>query len=253
MDGTTVTCSNCGSQVRAGVRFCPECGRIMSDAAAADKGRVAGGSEAGADLGQASTDDWRDTLSRGESGSLGSSSGDVGALGGETRQIPETPFPAPYGEPGTGNSGSGTDSGAYTAPPIYGGYTPPAQSGSSSAPTQANPPPPPRYDDRPQYTPPPGPAGRPTQTRDYTPPVVGIPTPMDPMLAPVPMGYGQPMVGFNCPYCRTTIPPVSRERVSQTGWIVLVILLITCFPLFWIGLLIKEPYRVCSQCGNTLS
>src|SRR5688572_5899469 len=109
-----------------------------------------------------------------------------------------------------------------------------------------SPPPPPRYDDRPQYSPPPPPRyEQEFESSAYSPPRHDQ--------LPVPMAYNQPVVGFQCPYCRTTIPPVTRERVSQTGWIVLALLIIFCLPLFWIGLLIKEPYRVCSQCANVLS
>ena len=162
MDAETVTCGNCGSEVSAGMRFCPQCGRIMA-------------------------------------------------------QPPETEDDI---------------------------SSPSAESGPQ---TQYNLPPPPRYNDRPQYAPPPPPPPR------YDPSVGGAYAPPRYDQLPVPMGYGQTMVGFQCPFCRTTMPPLSRERVSQTGWIVLALLIIFCFPLFWIGLLIKEPYRVCSQCGNTLS
>jgi hypothetical protein len=111
---------------------------------------------------------------------------------------------------------------------------------------QLAPPPPPRYDSRPQYAPPPPAAyGQVFESGAFSPPRYDQ--------LPVPMGYNQPVGGFQCPYCRTTMPPISMERVSQTGWIVLALLIIFCLPLFWIGLLIKEPYRVCSQCRNVLS
>ncbi len=38
-------------------------------------------------------------------------------------------------------------------------------------------------------------------------------------------------------------------RISVAGWIVFAVLLLFCFPLFWIGLLIKEEYRSCYECG----
>lgn len=215
MGGAISTCNNCGSQIPAGVRFCPECGRIMSEGAGSGSGAVTpgGGSErAGADRGRV----------RGGLGEAGGSSRS-GPLGDETREIPETQFPTPYAEGGLG--------GAPTQ------YSPPPSS-----------PPPPRYDDRPQYTPPPPMYGQGQPQGAYNPYA-----PPAPGSLPVPMAYGQTAIGFQCPFCRATMPPLTRERVSQTGWIVLVILLLFCFPLFWIGLLIKEPYRVCSQCGNTLS
>ena len=58
--------------------------------------------------------------------------------------------------------------------------------------------------------------------------------------------------GFECPFCHTQSLPYIRSEVSAAGWVVLVILLLFCFPLFWIGLLIKEDYRVCSHCNMRL-
>jgi hypothetical protein len=111
---------------------------------------------------------------------------------------------------------------------------------------QIAPPPPPRYDSRPpQYAPPPPAYSQEFEGGAYSPPRYNQ--------LPVPVGYAQPVIGFQCPNCRTNIQPLARERVSQTGWIVLAVLIIVCAPLFWIGLLMKEPYRVCSQCGHTLS
>lgn len=56
---------------------------------------------------------------------------------------------------------------------------------------------------------------------------------------------------FQCPICHTTVPPYIARKISTTGWVVFILL--TCFlitiPFCWIGLLIKEDYRVCSVCG----
>ena len=56
---------------------------------------------------------------------------------------------------------------------------------------------------------------------------------------------------FQCPFCHTTMPPRIGRKISTTGWVVFILL--TCFvitiPICWIGLLIKEDYRVCSMCG----
>lgn len=59
-------------------------------------------------------------------------------------------------------------------------------------------------------------------------------------------------VGFSCPFCRSTLPPQQLQRISTSGWIVFAMLLVFCFPLFWIGLLMKEPSPACSQCGVKL-
>jgi LITAF-like zinc ribbon domain len=56
---------------------------------------------------------------------------------------------------------------------------------------------------------------------------------------------------FQCPFCHTSVPPRVGRKISTTGWVVFILL--TCFlitiPFCWIGLLIKEDYRVCSMCG----
>jgi DNA-directed RNA polymerase subunit M/transcription elongation factor TFIIS len=53
---------------------------------------------------------------------------------------------------------------------------------------------------------------------------------------------------FVCPYCQTTHPPIWKSEVSPIGWIVFAVLLVTtCFGCF-IGLFIRDRYRVCSQC-----
>ena len=55
-------------------------------------------------------------------------------------------------------------------------------------------------------------------------------------------------VGFQCPYCQTTRAPTVRSEISQIGWLVFAILLITtCFGCV-IGLFIRDNYRECSQC-----
>lgn len=53
---------------------------------------------------------------------------------------------------------------------------------------------------------------------------------------------------FQCPYCQTSRPPRWKSEVSQTGWLVFVVLLLTtCFFCF-IGLFIRDKYRECSKC-----
>jgi DNA-directed RNA polymerase subunit RPC12/RpoP len=55
--------------------------------------------------------------------------------------------------------------------------------------------------------------------------------------------------GFRCPYCGSREVPVTRSKISAAGWVTFVVLLLFCLPLFWIGLLIKEEYRECYECG----
>jgi hypothetical protein len=71
-----------------------------------------------------------------------------------------------------------------------------------------------------------------------------------------PYAQAQPLVSaehFRCPHCGTTAPPVVASRISTAGWIVFAALLVFCLPLFFIGLLIKEEYRMCSWCRAPLS
>ena len=55
---------------------------------------------------------------------------------------------------------------------------------------------------------------------------------------------------FSCQYCQTNRPPTWKSEVSQVGWIVFAILLVSCVtaPLCFVGLFIRDKYQVCSQC-----
>jgi lipopolysaccharide-induced tumor necrosis factor-alpha factor len=55
-----------------------------------------------------------------------------------------------------------------------------------------------------------------------------------------------------CPFCRASTPPQDRYNVSGGGWVVFFLLLLFCFPLCWLGLLIKDHHRVCGHCGTRL-
>jgi DNA-directed RNA polymerase subunit RPC12/RpoP len=70
-----------------------------------------------------------------------------------------------------------------------------------------------------------------------------------------PPAYAVPMeaarnapVGFCCPYCRSTRPPKLRSKVSTVGWVIFTVLLLTTCVLSPIGLLVREYYRIWSQC-----
>lgn len=64
------------------------------------------------------------------------------------------------------------------------------------------------------------------------------------------LAYQSPSIisGYRCPRCASQLTPKVEKRISSAGWIVFTILLITVFPLFWIGFLIKEEVRVCPVC-----
>jgi LITAF-like zinc ribbon domain len=79
----------------------------------------------------------------------------------------------------------------------------------------------------------------------------------DPPYPPYQSQYPQPQyrpIGFVCPFCHTNAPPMKYVKVSTGGWIVFVLLILSCFGILlaWIGLLMKESYTVCSQCGIKL-
>lgn len=64
--------------------------------------------------------------------------------------------------------------------------------------------------------------------------------------------YQQPQnmaYGYHCPRCASQIPPQPVRKISTAGWIVFAVLLVTFFPLFWIGFLIKEDVRICPVCS----
>lgn len=57
---------------------------------------------------------------------------------------------------------------------------------------------------------------------------------------------------FQCPFCGSLEVPVTKTKVSTAGWVMMVVLLFFCFPLFWIGLFITESYRECYDCGTRI-
>lgn len=55
---------------------------------------------------------------------------------------------------------------------------------------------------------------------------------------------------YRCPHCMSQFLPRVERRISTAGWITFALLLVFFFPLFWIGLLVKEDVRVCPSCGH---
>lgn len=59
--------------------------------------------------------------------------------------------------------------------------------------------------------------------------------------------------GFRCPYCGSRALPTTKKKVSSAGWAFFwILLLFLCFPLCWIGLFMKDEFRVCGDCGMKL-
>lgn len=53
---------------------------------------------------------------------------------------------------------------------------------------------------------------------------------------------------YHCPHCMSQLLPQIERRISTAGWITFAVLMVFFFPLFWIGLLIKEDVRTCPNC-----
>lgn len=73
---------------------------------------------------------------------------------------------------------------------------------------------------------------------------------------PAPLAYQQNQQmsqPFRCPHCMSQYLPRQERRISTAGWITFAVLLVFFFPLFWIGLLIKEDVRVCQSCNSKVS
>ena len=57
---------------------------------------------------------------------------------------------------------------------------------------------------------------------------------------------------YRCPSCMSQFLPKTERRISTTGWIVFAVLLVVFFPLFWVGLLIKEDVHTCPSCSTRI-
>jgi len=68
----------------------------------------------------------------------------------------------------------------------------------------------------------------------------------------IPPIYQGASPSFACPYCQSRQPPIWKSEVSTVGWIVGVILLLTTCFFFWVGLLIRDKYSICSSCKSRL-
>lgn len=59
--------------------------------------------------------------------------------------------------------------------------------------------------------------------------------------------------GFQCPFCGSRSWPINRKKISAVGWICFFVLfLFLCWPLCWLGLMLREEHRTCSGCGMNL-
>ena len=70
-----------------------------------------------------------------------------------------------------------------------------------------------------------------------------------------PLAFHQPQhlnQPYHCPVCMSPFLPQMQKKISTAGWVTFGVLLVFFFPLFWIGLLIKEDVRVCPSCKSTV-
>jgi hypothetical protein len=69
-----------------------------------------------------------------------------------------------------------------------------------------------------------------------------------PVVRPLPIHHSH----FCCPFCQSRQRPVIRRRTALAGWIVFAALLVFCFPICWLGFLVRERYHLCYDCGIRL-
>jgi len=90
---------------------------------------------------------------------------------------------------------------------------------------------------------------------DRVQPDVGQFTPVNQNYQPAPLTYRQNQhmhQPFRCPRCMSQYLPRVERRISTAGWITFAVLLVFFFPLFWIGLLIKEDVQTCQSCNTRI-
>ena len=69
---------------------------------------------------------------------------------------------------------------------------------------------------------------------------------------PQPLAFQPPQnvaYGYRCPRCSSQLAPKVVRKISTAGWIVFAVLMVAFFPLFWIGLLMKEDVQICTVCS----
>lgn len=59
--------------------------------------------------------------------------------------------------------------------------------------------------------------------------------------------------GIRCPFCGHEGRPGIKKKLSGSGWVLFVVLLLLCFPMCWLPFVIdgcKEEERKCFRCGS---
>ncbi len=57
---------------------------------------------------------------------------------------------------------------------------------------------------------------------------------------------------FRCPECGSTAEPYRTWRITPGGWVIFAVFLVFFWPLFWVGLLIRERYERCDDCNRRI-
>ena len=63
---------------------------------------------------------------------------------------------------------------------------------------------------------------------------------------------GMAQSGWRCPFCQSNQGAYFISKISTQGWVVVLILLLFCLPLFWIGFTMKEQTYHCRSCRMKL-
>lgn len=89
------------------------------------------------------------------------------------------------------------------------------------------------------------------QPPEYAPPPYGW---ADSSALPATQPYAAPpaAAGYRCPRCNAAYLPIVEKKISSEGMLIFILLLFFCFPLCWIGLLMKQESRVCPVCHANL-
>jgi lipopolysaccharide-induced tumor necrosis factor-alpha factor len=67
---------------------------------------------------------------------------------------------------------------------------------------------------------------------------------------------GERPLAFKCPFCDFEgIPATEKKGLTGGGWALFAVLMLICFPLFWLPFVIdgcKQEHRKCVSCGSKL-
>jgi hypothetical protein len=67
--------------------------------------------------------------------------------------------------------------------------------------------------------------------------------------------YKMQEMALKCPFCDHEGMPIIEKKMTETGWVIFVLLVIFCLPLCWIPFVVdgtKEEIRKCANCGSRL-